>query len=112
MNPWVPIVVALIGIIPGVLAYLAARSVKTEVTTNHGRRLGEHVELISEKVELVELRMDQQHAEIRERVDALANDLRVHMHEEEQARLAAQRAVSSIVVPMTKPRKQARQRRA
>ena len=97
MNPWVPIVVAIIGIVPGVLAYLAARSTKNQVTTNHGKRLGEYVELIAEKADLLELKMETQHSALASQVDQLAQDLREHMAFEESRQRASEAAVSAVL---------------
>jgi hypothetical protein len=97
MSPWVPIVVAVISIIPGLLAWQAARGARAQVTTNHGKRLGEYVELIAEKTNLLELKMETQHAELGSKVDQLAEDLRLHMDEEQQARVAASRAVGAAL---------------
>jgi hypothetical protein len=97
VNAWVPIVVASIGIIPGILAFWAARSVKTEVTTNHGKRLGEYVELIAERMDLLETKMDVQHGQIFNRVDSLADDLKKHMDAEEERQRASEEAVRAVL---------------
>jgi hypothetical protein len=105
MSVWVPIVVALIGIIPGVLAFVAALAVKQQVTTNHGKRLGEYVELIAEKVELVELRQETQHAALANQVEQLAEDLRRHMAVEEARQTASEAAVRAALGRRVSPRR-------
>lgn len=98
MNPevWVPLAVAGIGVVPGTLAYLASRATRKQVTTNHGKRLGEHVELIAEKVHLVEQRQEIQHLKLSEQMDALAQEVTRQRQAIEARSKAAEAVLKSI----------------
>jgi hypothetical protein len=91
---WVPIAVATITIVPGLLAWSAARGVRAEVSTNHGKRLGEYVELLAAKTEIIDTKQDVQHAALASQIQKLADDLRQHMDAEEATHEATRRAVA------------------